>query len=125
MNATEKKVSTKKVTNKVESKSINLLKAVKVEKTVKVKIASNYKENVIIANKKLNTEKNSLGAYLDLLQKYDFVLCNEFKTFISDIKNGNKEKYELLKNAVKVTAKGKFNQFYTLQGLQKVCFPKK
>lgn len=127
INKTESKVN-KVVTNKVnaiESKKIDLLKAVKVEKTAKVKIASNYKENVIIANQKLNTEKNSLGAYLDLLQKYDFVLCNEFKVFINDIKQGDKTKYELLKNAVKVTAKGKFNQFYTLQGLQKVCFPKK
>lgn len=122
--ATESKVN--KV-NKVsiESKKIDLLKAVKVEKTAKVKIASNYKENVIVANQKLNTEKNSLGAYLDLLQKYSFVLCPEFVSFIEDIKNGNKEKYEALKSAVKVTAKGKYNQFYTLQGLQKVCFPKK
>jgi hypothetical protein len=125
INKTEKQVNNKEVVNKVESKKIDLLKAVKVEKTAKVKIASNYKDNVIIANQKLNTEKNSLGAYLDLLQKYNFILCNEFKTFISDIKNGDKNKYELLKNAVKVTAKGKFNQFYTLQGLQKVCFPKK
>jgi hypothetical protein len=125
INKTEKQVNNKEVVNKVESKKIDLLKAVKVEKTAKVKIASNYKDNVVIANQKLNTEKNSLGAYLDLLQKYNFILCNEFKTFISDIKNGDKNKYELLKNAVKVTAKGKFNQFYTLQGLQKVCFPKK
>lgn len=89
------------------------------------KQVSNYKANVIDTNKALNVEKNSLGAYIDLLIKYENLLCIEFKTFLATIKDGNKENYELLKNTVKTTKKGKYNQFYTLQGLQKVCFPKK
>jgi plasmid replication initiation protein len=98
------------------------MKAVNTNTTKQV---SNYKANVIEANKALNVEKNSLGAYIDLLIKYDKLLCIEFKTFLDTIKDGNKENYELLKNVVKTTKNGKFNQFYTLQGLQKVCFPKK
>lgn len=119
----------KVVSAKINGVTVNkTVKVATVEKTVKVakiKTASNYKENVIVANQKLNTERNSLGAYLDLLQKYSFVLCNEFQTLIDEIKQGDKAKYELLKAAVKTTKNGKFNQFYTLQGLQKVCFAKK
>ena len=117
-----------KVDAKVNGVTVNkTVKVVTVEKTVKVvkiKTVSNYKENVIVANQKLNTERNSLGAYLDLLQKYSFVLCSEFQVLIDDIKSGDKAKYELLKANVKTTKNGKFNQFYTLQGLQKVCFSK-
>jgi hypothetical protein len=117
-----------KVDAKVNGVTVNkTVKVVTVEKTVKVvkiKTVSNYKENVIVANQKLNTERNSLGAYLDLLQKYSFVLCSEFQVLIDDIKSGDKAKYELLKANVKTTKNGKFNQFYTLQGLQKVCFAK-
>jgi len=118
----------KNLNTKVNGVTVNkTVKVATVEKTVKevkVKIASNYKVNVIVANQKLNTERNSLGAYLDLLQKYSFVLCSEFQTLIEDIKQGDKVKYELLKANVKTTKNGKFNQFYTLQGLQKVCFSK-
>lgn len=89
------------------------------------KQVSNYKANVIDTNKALNVEKNSLGAYIDLLIKYDNLLCIEFKAFLDTIKDGNKENYESLKKVVRTTKNGKYNQFYTLQGLQKVCFPKK
>ncbi len=106
--------------NPVTKKSSNVKQLTKDLTTV-----SNYKKNVIEANKALNVEKNSLGAYLDLLQKYDYVLCPEFKTYIGDIKQGDKSKYEELKKVVRTSKNGKFNQFYTLQGLQKVCFPKK
>lgn len=87
---------------------------------------SNYKVNVIETNNALNTEKNSLGAYLDLLLKYKHLLCVEFQEYIIEVRvNDNKEKYDALKDVVRTSPKGKFNQFYTLQGLQKVCFPKK
>ena len=127
------KNSTKVIANEViNNVTVNVTKpttkvaTVKVEKikVEKIKVVSNYKENVIVANQKLNTERNSLGAYLDLLQKFSFVLCSEFQTLIEEIKQGDKAKYELLKANVKTTKNGKFNQFYTLQGLQKVCFPK-
>lgn len=104
-------------------KTVNNKKEVTV-KQVTVKKVSNYKVNVIETNKALNVEKNSLGAYIDLLLKYDNVLCIEFRSFLRDIKDGKKENYEALKKVVRTTKNGKFNQFYTLQGLQKVCFPK-
>lgn len=116
-----KVVSANEVINNV---TVNVTKPTILTTVEKIKTVSNYKENVIVANQKLNTERNSLGAYLDLLQKYSFVLCNEFQTLIEDIKQGDKQKYELLKANVKTTKNGKFNQFYTLQGLQKVCFGK-
>jgi hypothetical protein len=105
-------------------KAVNNKKEV-TAKTVTVKKVSNYKTNVIEANKALNVEKNSLGAYIDLLIKYDSVLCIEFRSYLKDIKEGNKANYENLKKVVRTTKNGKFNQFYTLQGLQKICFPKK
>jgi hypothetical protein len=115
----------KVVTNKV-TKSSEVLNAItKPTKVDKIKVVSNYKTNVVEANRKLNTEKNSLGAYLDLLKKYDFVLCKEFKQYIDAIKkDNNKFFYDELLKVVRTTKNGKFNQFYTLQGLQKVCFPK-
>jgi hypothetical protein len=115
-------VETKKVVSTKIAKSGQITKVAKVEK---IKVVSNYKSNVIEANRKLNTEKNSLGAYLDLLQKYNFVLCEEFKQYIDAIKkDNNKLFYDELLKVVRTTKNGKFNQFYTLQGLQKVCFPK-
>jgi hypothetical protein len=117
MNATAKNPGTKKSTSNVTKLTTELTK--------KVKTSSNYKQNVIEANKALNVEKNSLGAYLDLLQKYSYILCPEFKAYIKAIKEGDKDKYQSLKEVVRTSKNGKFNQFYTLQGLQKVCFPKK
>lgn len=133
INKTESKVNnvvTNKV-NKIESKSINLLKAVKVEKTVKVKIASNYKTNVLEINTKLKKEMNSLGACLSLiaLHKSKLDLCEEFNLLLQKIasedKDESKQAYESLKAVVRTSKTGKYGVFYTLQGMQKVCFPKK
>ena len=123
---------TKVVSAKVNGVTVNkTVKVATVEKTVKVakiKVVSNYKENVIVANQKLNTERNSLGAYLDLLQKYKFVLCKEFQAILTAVNSEDKElsklSYDTLKSVVKTTKNGKYNQFYTLQGMQKICFPK-
>ena len=130
INTTEKQVSNKVVTNKVsiESKKIDLLKAVKVEKTAKVKIASNYKENVLDVNTKLKKEMNSLGACLSLiaLHKSSLNLCEEFqlllKKIASDDKEESKQAYDTLKVVVRTSKSGKYGVFYTLQGMQKVCF---
>lgn len=96
------------------------------EKKEVVKVVSNYKVNVIETNQKLNVEKNSLGAYLDVMLKYKHLLCVEFQNVVTEIRvNGNKEVYDNLSKLVRTSSKGKYNQFYTLQGLQKLCFPKK
>ena len=109
----------KKVSNVITTKKTTEKKAV--EKKV-----SNYKANVIETNQKLNVEKNSLGAYLDVLLKYKNLLCVEFQIVVVEIRvNNNKEIYDNLSKLVRTSSKGKYNQFYTLQGLQKLCFPKK
>ena len=127
VNTTESKVNTKKVVNKVskiESKKIDLLNAVKVN-------ASNYKVNVLDVNTKLKKEMNSLGACLSLiaLHKSSLDLCEEFqsllKKIVSDDKEVSKQAYESLKVVVRTSKTGKYGVFYTLQGMQKVCFPKK
>lgn len=125
--ATEKQVTNK--VNKVVSKSIDLLKAVKVEKTAK--IASNYKTNVLDVNIKLKKEMNSLGACLSLiaLHKSSLDLCDEFNALLQKIasndKDESKQAYDSLKSVVRTSKTGKYGVFYTLQGMQKICFPKK
>ncbi len=122
------KTNVKNSENKVSKNEILATKIVsnEVEKKQVVKVVSNYKVNVIETNKALNVEKNSLGAYLDVLLKFKHLLPIEFQQVVIDIRvNNNKESYEALSKLVRVSSKGKFNQFYTLQGLQKFCFPKK
>ena len=123
---TEKKVSTKKVVNKgIESKSINLLNAVKGLSEKQATKKGNYKVNVLDANKALKVEKNSLGAYLDVLLKFKHLLCPEFQAYLVAVRVDNdKLKYEALNKVVRTSKGGKYGEFYTLQGLQKVCFPK-
>ena len=112
-------------TNVKNTEKKAVVKVVATKKAVEKKV-SNYKANVIETNQKLNVEKNSLGAYLDVMLKYKHLLCTEFQSVVVEIRvNNNKEIYDNLSKLVRTSSKGKYNQFYTLQGLQKLCFPKK